>query len=183
MCIVLFRKDCIGIYNSVIETLLSYFTEIKIASAPYYVIESVSDISKIPHVKLFILVCDSAINYGSGSRDIRLATIKVLKTWGGEFQCPVLTTFPATLINLPAIKDRFWREKKSTLSYSYNSSSSCISSAHFAITSFIFNKPFWYQNMYVLHKTAYCHTKNPCQYIYWKIAITFFSFQQLFPYW
>ncbi|XP_022287376.2 uncharacterized protein LOC111100068 isoform X1 [Crassostrea virginica] len=82
MCIVLFRKDCIGIYNSVIETLLSYFTEIKIASAPYYVIESVSDISKIPHVKLFILVCDSAINYGSGSRDIRLATIKVLKTWG-----------------------------------------------------------------------------------------------------
>ena len=94
MCIVLFRKDCIGIYNSVIETLLSYFTEIKIASAPYYVIESVSDISKIPHVKLFILVCDSAINYGSGSRDIRLATIKVLKTWGGELQCHVLWTFP-----------------------------------------------------------------------------------------
>ena len=110
MCIVLFRKDCIGIYNSVIETLLSYFTEIKIASAPYYVIESVSDISKIPHVKLFILVCDSAINYGSGSRDIRLATIKVLKTWGGEFQCPVLTTFPATLINLPTTRDRFSRK-------------------------------------------------------------------------
>ena len=107
MCIVLFRKDCIGIYNSVIETLLSYFTEIKIASAPYYVIESVSDISKIPHVKLFILVCDSAINYGSGSRDIRLATIKVLKTWGGEFQCQVLWTFPTILIILSAIKDRF----------------------------------------------------------------------------
>ncbi|XP_048767345.2 uncharacterized protein LOC125674261 isoform X2 [Ostrea edulis] len=82
MCIVLFRKECLSIYNSVIETFLSYFTEIKIASAPYYVIEGFSDISKIPHVKLFILVCDSTINYGSGSKDLRLATIKVLKTWG-----------------------------------------------------------------------------------------------------
>lgn len=84
MCIVLFRKECISIYNSVVETLLSYFTEIKIASAPYYVIENISDISKIPHVKLFILVCDSTIYYGSGNKDIRIATIKVLKTWGGE---------------------------------------------------------------------------------------------------
>lgn len=84
MCIVLFRKECISIYNSVVETLLSYFTEIKIASAPYYVIENISDISKIPHVKLFILVCDSTIYYGSGSKDIRIATLKVLKTWGGE---------------------------------------------------------------------------------------------------
>lgn len=82
MCIVLFRKECISIYNSVVETLLSYFTEIKIASAPYYVIENISDISKIPHVKLFILVCDSTIYYGSGSKDIRIATLKVLKTWG-----------------------------------------------------------------------------------------------------
>ncbi|XP_061168344.1 uncharacterized protein LOC133177302 [Saccostrea echinata] len=82
MCIVLFRKECLSIYNSVIETLLSYFTEIKIASAPYYVIESFNDISKIPHVKLFILVCDNTLNYGSGSKDLRLATVKVLKTWG-----------------------------------------------------------------------------------------------------
>lgn len=90
MCIVLFRKECLSIYNSVIETFLSYFTEIKIASAPYYVIEGFSDISKIPHVKLFILVCDSTINYGSGSKDLRLATIKVLKTWGGKVTCHVL---------------------------------------------------------------------------------------------
>ncbi|XP_062620692.1 uncharacterized protein LOC134282305 [Saccostrea cucullata] len=82
MCIVLFRKECLSIYNSVIETLLFYFTEIKIASAPYYVIENFNDISKIPYVKLFILVCDHNLNYGSGSKDIRLATIKVLKTWG-----------------------------------------------------------------------------------------------------
>lgn len=85
MCIVFFCKECISIYNLVVEMLLLYFMEIKIVLVFYYVIENISDISKIFYVKLFILVCDSMIYYGSGSKDIWIVILKVLKIWGGEF--------------------------------------------------------------------------------------------------
>ncbi|KAK3098114.1 hypothetical protein FSP39_016246, partial [Pinctada imbricata] len=83
MCVVLFRRQNINIYASVVETLLGYVTDIKIANAPFYVIDNVSDLSKIPHVKLFLLICDCNNDYTNGSsRDLRLATIRVMHRLG-----------------------------------------------------------------------------------------------------
>ena len=85
MCVVLFRRQNINIYASVVETLLGYVTDIKIANAPFYVIDGAGDLSKIPHVKLFLLICDCNNDYTNGnSKDLRLSTIRVMHRLGGK---------------------------------------------------------------------------------------------------
>ena len=85
MCVVLFRRESSSIYSAVVDTLLGYVPDVTLASAPYYSIESTGDLRDIPHVKLFLLICDCNVGYSNvvTSRDLRLASIRVMHRLGG----------------------------------------------------------------------------------------------------
>ncbi|XP_063402660.1 uncharacterized protein LOC134686804 isoform X2 [Mytilus trossulus] len=84
VCIVLFKYENIPVYTNVVEAMLNQFYDVKVAavSHPYFMIESQKDINSIPHVKLFIVICNSHGNHTNGGRDLLAVSLKIMKRLG-----------------------------------------------------------------------------------------------------
>lgn len=85
VCVVLFKHENIPIYTNVVEAMLNQFYDVKVAaiSHPFFMIETQKDINSIPHVKLFIIICNSHGNHSNGSgRDLLAVSLKIMKRLG-----------------------------------------------------------------------------------------------------
>ncbi|XP_069125399.1 uncharacterized protein [Argopecten irradians] len=81
MCVLLFRKENNNIYTALIEAMLKNFTEVKLASNPFFIIENINDVKNVPPCKLYVVICDCEVSSGkTNGWDLHIATVKVLRT-------------------------------------------------------------------------------------------------------
>ena len=79
LCIILFRRENNNIYATLVEAMLKHYNDVKLASNPFCIVESLNEVKSIPPVKMYMVICDCEVSAAkTNGWELYVTIIKIL---------------------------------------------------------------------------------------------------------